>query len=298
MMRGTDILEYPAIFIGGLPPSCTWQSLYEYLRKYGEIKSLILPEYKQGRRIKGYAKARFKTFKSVDSILACAEHVVQGVRVGISLWKNKALYRPILHDLRSRIVHVKYQYPFTKEQLNDYFSWYGTIELVQIPHDYMTGKPKPFSYIVFTSEKSAALVTQNSVHIHLGNHMVCDMSKRIHFGFSHSNDGWFGSAQITQEISEVVEKASQKFEKQLVERMQRTTFKNIGAEQHLDVLTNLSKSKNSSAKCFDIITTNFELKPTSKYYHQSFQRINLRSHQSSGANIEFRYRKGTIVQQN
>jgi RNA recognition motif-containing protein len=188
MSTQASLADYPPIFIGGLPSSCDWQVVYNYLQQFGEIKSLLVPRYKRTGRIKGYAKARFATHESLDLVLEQSQHIIGGLRVGIFLWKSKAEYAPVMDELRARMVHVKYEFPFSEKQLRDYFSRFGPIQLIEMPYNPITRELRNFSYIVFVSAKSAYLVSQIRNHSNLGQSLVCEMSRRIHFGYSQNNE--------------------------------------------------------------------------------------------------------------
>jgi RNA recognition motif-containing protein len=190
MSTQTSLADYPPIFIGGLPSCCDWQEVYNYLQQFGEIKSLLVPRYKRTGRIKGYAKARYAKLESIDLVLAQPEHIIGGLRVGIFLWKSKSEYAPVMDELRARMVHVKYEFQFSESQLMEYFSKFGPVQMIEMPYNPITKELRNFSYVVFSSPRSAFIVAQIRNHFFLENPLVCEMSRRIHFGYTQGQDAF------------------------------------------------------------------------------------------------------------
>jgi RNA recognition motif-containing protein len=273
MSTQNSLADYPPIFIGGLPSSCDWQSVYNYLQQFGEIKSLLVPRYKRTGRIKGYAKARFAKQESLDIVLAEPQHIIGGLRVGIFLWKSKAEYAPVMDELRARMVHVKYEFEFSEKQLREYFTRFGPVQLIEMPYNPITKELRNFSYIVFGAAKSAFLVAQIRNHFHLGQTLVCEMSRRIHFGYTQSQDNQ-ENEQDEQDLFERMEEVSAEcsIQKQSNSATAQTTF--AQSTEHLLRLKKLprddEKAAESAANSASIDPNHihgFWFKPTSKYYH-------------------------------
>jgi RNA recognition motif-containing protein len=274
MSAQAGLADYPPVFIGGLPSSCDWQTVYNYLQQFGEIKSLLVPRYKRTGRIKGYAKARFATQESLDLVLAQYEHTIGGLRVGVFLWKSKAEYAPVMDELRARMVHVKYDFTFSEIQLREYFSDFGPVQLIEMPYNPITRELRNFSYVVFCSSKSAFLVAQIRNHSYLGHSLVCEMSRRIHFGYSQGNDHLDEEHYLPQEqcLSSREVRAKCNIEQLYQNANHKTQL--ISSTENIIRLHNVPHESGNGAgnlATLAIMDPNqiqgFWFKPTSKYYY-------------------------------
>jgi RNA recognition motif-containing protein len=302
MPTQADLADYPPIFIGGLPSSCDWQTVYNYLTQFGEIKSLLVPRYKRTGRIKGYAKARFTTQQSLDLVLAQPEHTIGGLRVGIFLWKSKSEYAPVMDELRARMVHVKYEFLFSESQLNEYFSKFGPVQMIEMPYNPITKEPRNFSYVVFASLQSAFVVAQVRNHFHLGNPLVCEMSRRIHFGYTQGEDVSADEVEGFQSRENVSAKFS----------FLKSTA-TLSSQGHITASQNLMAGYDGSNFAISLLkptqqakpqrqTQNriqgFWFKPTTKLYHISRQSSTLGRPSVCEGNTQFRISLGRQIRSN
>ena len=203
--------EHCTVFIGGLPLSAEWQDVHDYLVQFGEPKSLHLPRCKKTNRIKGYAKATLASPHSVALLLRQPRHIIRGLSVGISLWKKKTEYVPLKDEERHRKVHVRFEVNFSREQLEEYFSKFGSIQHVDLRCNPITQEPRNFCYITFDSAASALKVASIRNHSYYGNSLICEMSKPIHFSPS-------GTESQTPQIPNLYKDAPQGRTSQLVEK--------------------------------------------------------------------------------
>jgi RNA recognition motif-containing protein len=178
MLRNNDA-ECPAIFIGGLPLTANWQTVYQYLRMFGKVEVLHVPRCKQTGRINGYAKAYFSSNQSLEVLMAQPEHLIDGLSVRISLWKRKGDYISNENNLSSRKTYVKFDFDYSAEQLRTCFSRFGPIQQIDKKYHPITKQPRKFSYVVFKFVESARVAARIGKHHFLGNDIFCEISKPI-----------------------------------------------------------------------------------------------------------------------
>eukprot|EP00927_Polykrikos_kofoidii_P004053 TRINITY_DN11609_c0_g2_i1.p1 TRINITY_DN11609_c0_g2~~TRINITY_DN11609_c0_g2_i1.p1 ORF type:complete len:741 (-),score=183.49 TRINITY_DN11609_c0_g2_i1:88-2310(-) len=137
------------MFIGGLSPESTTESLIEYFEYYGEV-------LKAQAKI-GFGFVEFVDGASAELVFADAlneKHVIDGKEVEV-----RAFYKTAPTD---KLFVGGLSKDTSEDSCREYFSYYGEVALVRVKIDGASGKCRGFGFVKFQDPVSAELVLTES----------------------------------------------------------------------------------------------------------------------------------------
>ncbi|PAA55544.1 hypothetical protein BOX15_Mlig023819g4 [Macrostomum lignano] len=138
------------LFIGGLSPSVTSDSLHKYFSQYGTVQHCNVPKDPKTQRSKGYGFLTYKDRESVDSAQLHRPHVLDGRQVETKrAMPREEANNPEAHITTKKLFVGALRKDVTDQLLRDYFSAYGTIVDAYIVRDNATGDSRGFGFVVF-----------------------------------------------------------------------------------------------------------------------------------------------------
>ncbi|KAL5112846.1 hypothetical protein TcWFU_008982 [Taenia crassiceps] len=180
------------IFIGGLNPSTTIETLKFYFRKYGEIKNSLIMRDIVTKKSRGFGFVTFADPSVVENVLNDAPHTLDSKRIEpkIAVPKQTTLkaitnrtsdgvpVSTILNTstmnatliatqalLRTKKVFIGgISTSTTADDLRVFFSNYGDIDSCELMFDRATNRSRGFAFITFATESAADLVCQKQFH--------------------------------------------------------------------------------------------------------------------------------------
>lgn len=165
------------IFIGGIPLTSSLQLITDYVQQFGEVDDIVLPKSLKSDKLKGYAKVRFSTEEGATRMICFKNHNIGGLKVGISRWTNNEEYLRNKEELATRKVYVKFKERVGVDEVERYFSQFGTIQQFDVKRHPYTGRFRDFGYLLFETVESAKAAAQKPAHT-INNHQVrCELSK-------------------------------------------------------------------------------------------------------------------------
>eukprot|EP00357_Protocruzia_adherens_P017647 CAMPEP_0115005240 /NCGR_PEP_ID=MMETSP0216-20121206/19735_1 /TAXON_ID=223996 /ORGANISM="Protocruzia adherens, Strain Boccale" /LENGTH=438 /DNA_ID=CAMNT_0002371491 /DNA_START=191 /DNA_END=1507 /DNA_ORIENTATION=- len=149
------------IFVGGLSPSTTQQSLFSKFGHYGEVIDCVLMVDKRTGRSRGFGFVTLKDSSVVDIILQQKPQMVDGKEVDC----KRAIPRDQTSENRNTLNSIRTKKMFvgglppslSQEEFTSYFSVYGAIVDSVIMFEKDTGKHRGFGFITFEDEDSVEL---------------------------------------------------------------------------------------------------------------------------------------------
>jgi len=133
------------LFIGGLSWETKEQGLKDYFGKFGEVEAVNIKTDPNTGRSRGFCFLVFKEVSSVDAVVNHGDHIIDGRKVDPK--KAKARTGKIfVGGLKPEI---------TNEDIQEYFSEFGTIVETQMPMDKSKNERKGFCFITFEEEAVA-----------------------------------------------------------------------------------------------------------------------------------------------
>lgn len=165
------------LFIGGIPLKSTPTDIEEYLTKFDDVESVVLPPDKRTGLLKGYAKAVLQSVAGVERIISHGEHSIGGLVIGVSRWTSTDEYLVRKKDISSRKVYVKFKARIGVEAILKYFEKYGNVEQFDVKRNPLNGRFRDFGYITYQHAKSANAAIKDHIHIVNGEKVKCELSK-------------------------------------------------------------------------------------------------------------------------
>ena len=156
----------PCVFIGGIPLTSSRAEILSFLEKFDRVAILEIPTEKKTHKLKGYAKAQLQTIEGLDRLLAEKNPTIRGLAVGVKVWTNKSEYLQSKDETSNRKIFIRHHLKLTESQILEFFSEFGAIDLFDFKVCPKTGKPRNFTYIVYSSAESASLA------VHHGNCLI------------------------------------------------------------------------------------------------------------------------------
>jgi RNA recognition motif-containing protein len=151
-MEKPNAEEFRKLFVGGLPPTATEESLQEYFQTYGAIESCdIVKEKNNQNKSKGFAFITFKTPASLEEIQKNRPHEVDGKKIetkratpkSCPYWATKKLYFKgfAKEDEEEKLI----------ADVKEKFSEFGEVKDVNLPKE-KDNTLKGFGFIEFIEE--------------------------------------------------------------------------------------------------------------------------------------------------
>ena len=173
------------IFLGGIPLSSNDITILDYLSGFDIVEYVEIPKDEATNKPKGYAKALLSTARGTQRVLAQATHSIQGLSVGISMWKTATDYIKLKDQVENKKLYVRYENATSHKSLKEFFQRFGRIISIDHKRSPQTNQERNFCYITFEKIESAKAVLQRRVHRVQGKLVVCELSKPAHTAKKH-----------------------------------------------------------------------------------------------------------------
>ena len=164
------------IFIGGIPIQSKYKEIASYIATYDFVESLKLPKDAVTGKLRGFGKAILGSVKGVERITAAPYHMIGGLKVGITRWKDTSAYEEEKKLEGEKKVYVKYPPGIRGPVLINYFLQFGEILSVDHKRNPDTNKQRFFCYILFENLESAKDVIMTRDHYIQGYLVICEPS--------------------------------------------------------------------------------------------------------------------------
>lgn len=145
------------IFIGGIPPITSQETIQRYFEQFGELCDCVLMQDKATGKSRGFGFVTYRSSKDVDKVLT-KNHSIDGKQVDC----KRAVPRDQQGEYVKEDTPVKTRKLFvgglpqaiSEEQFRQYFEQYGPIEDSVIMVDKDSGKSRGFGFVTYQSEES------------------------------------------------------------------------------------------------------------------------------------------------
>jgi RNA-binding protein Musashi len=191
------------MFVGGLSPTTSAESLHEYFRKFGEIRECTIMRDPTTKRPRGFGFVTFVDTSALDKVLEASPHILDFKKIDPKI----AVPRKACQAVKQAMAKTKKVFiggvgtTTTVEELKDYFSNYGAIESCELMMDKSTNRHRGFGFITFEEEASADKVC--AIHFHDLNNKLVEAKKALPkevIGSSNMNNSINGS-KMKQQLS-------------------------------------------------------------------------------------------------
>ena len=138
------------LFIGGLPPTCTEQDLWNYLKNVNSLKKVEIKVGHDGVG-KGFAFINLEDPEEASSLI-CQEHRMFGKLFSIKSltnWKDRELAKQTENERKFYIGGLSRR--LTEMDVEQYFRQYGKVEDIIINRRQSDGRSNGFGFITFES---------------------------------------------------------------------------------------------------------------------------------------------------
>lgn len=152
------------IFIGGISPNTTQDTIQKYFEQYGELCDCVLMQDKATGKSRCFGFVTYKDANAVDDVLS-KKHIIDSKEIDC----KRAIPRD-QHSgdtvkeggsMRTKKLFVGgLTQTTTEEQFRQYFEQFGTIEDSVIMVDKETGKSRGFGFVTFDSEEAVDRVVE------------------------------------------------------------------------------------------------------------------------------------------
>ncbi|XP_057300336.1 RNA-binding protein Musashi homolog Rbp6-like isoform X2 [Hydractinia symbiolongicarpus] len=185
--------EQCKIFVGGVGKNTTEESLRAYFGKFGEIADSVIMKDKQTGEPRGFA---FVTFKSPEGVQGVVDHCKSGVHTldgkvvdpkpavpqgpaqqnrlqalydaektsQVPVSGNQQFKGPMKIAPELKIFVGGIGIGTTEDDVRNYFSTFGPVVQVDMPHHHVYKCPKGFAFVGFETFDSVAAVTKDRYH--------------------------------------------------------------------------------------------------------------------------------------
>ncbi|XP_067618891.1 ribonucleoprotein RB97D-like [Eurosta solidaginis] len=167
------------LFIGGLAPVTTEESLRAFYGKWGTVVDAVVMRDQTTKRSKGFGFVTYVKASSVDAAQSSRPHLIDGKPVD----SKRALPRPE-RETKENNVSVKKLFVgglkdnHDEESLKEYFSQFGNVVSIRILTDRATGRRRGFGYIEYDDYDSVDKAILQRVHTI--KYVVVDVKKSVY----------------------------------------------------------------------------------------------------------------------
>jgi RNA recognition motif-containing protein len=149
------------IFIGGISPLTSQESIQKYFGKFGDLSDCVLMQDKSTGKSRGFGFVTYKDSRVVDDVLS-KPHIIDGKEVDC----KRAIPRDQQNETPKEETVYKTKKLFvggipqntTEDEFRNYFEGFGDIEDSVIMVDKETGKSRGFGFVTFDSEDAVEKV--------------------------------------------------------------------------------------------------------------------------------------------
>ncbi|XP_021768370.1 UBP1-associated protein 2C-like [Chenopodium quinoa] len=164
------------LFVRGLGPSTTTESLKSLFTSYGELDEAVVISDKTTGKSKGYG---FVTFKHVDGALLALRQPNKKIDGRMTVTHLASAGRgPNSEDQATRKIYVgNVPYEISAERLLDYFAAFGEIEEGPLGFDKPGGKARGFAFFVYKTEEGARMALMEPMKMIDGHQVMCKLAE-------------------------------------------------------------------------------------------------------------------------
>ncbi|KAL8130333.1 hypothetical protein V2J09_019488 [Rumex salicifolius] len=167
---------YRKLFIRGIGPETTTDSIRSLFSSYGELEEAVVIADKITGKSKGYG---FVTFKHVDGAIIALKQPSKKIdgRMVVAQLASAGSGGPNNEDIAARKIYVgNIPVEFSAERLLDFFSAFGEIEEGPLGFDRQAGKVKGFAFFVYrTADGAKASLIEPMKYID-GHQVMCKLA--------------------------------------------------------------------------------------------------------------------------
>ncbi|XP_066932231.1 heterogeneous nuclear ribonucleoprotein D-like-B isoform X2 [Clytia hemisphaerica] len=165
------------IFVGGIPPDASRDTITEYFSTYGAVSDVIIMVDNVTGRSRGFCFVTFQDQLAVNKVLAASQkHSINGKVVdakravpkgpnqsqilrAMGVSSNRADRNPDCKIFVGGVAQGT-----TESDLENYFKDYGTVLEVKIPKDQNTQRARGFSFVLFETPECVIAATKERYH--------------------------------------------------------------------------------------------------------------------------------------
>lgn len=164
------------LFVRGLGPSTTTDSLKSLFASYGELDEAVVISDKTTGKSKGYG---FVTFKHVDGALLALRQPNKKIDGRMTVTHLASAGRGTnSEDQATRKIYVgNVPYEISAERLLDFFAAFGEIEEGPLGFDKQGGKARGFSFFVYKTEEGARRALMEPMKMIDGHQVMCKLAE-------------------------------------------------------------------------------------------------------------------------
>ncbi|XP_073816427.1 ribonucleoprotein RB97D-like [Musca autumnalis] len=164
------------LFLGGLAPNTTEESLTNFYAQYGEVTNVVVKRDPTTQRSKGFGFVTYKDSASIERAQSVKPHVIDGRNVDSkpalprsetnrntnggggynSNGGGSAVRKIFVGGLRDN---------HDEQNLQEYFQQFGTVQSVKILLDRTTGRKRGFGFVEFESNEAAENAVFHKDHV-------------------------------------------------------------------------------------------------------------------------------------
>lgn len=137
------------LFVGGINHKTEEKSLREYFSKYGEIVDVVVMKDSHTGKPRGFGFITFKDASAVDAAQNARPHTLDGKEIDTKRAMPREESSPEVHAAVKKIFVGALKKDITSEDLNEYFSTFGTIVEASVVMAKETNESRGFGFVTF-----------------------------------------------------------------------------------------------------------------------------------------------------
>ncbi|XP_057300343.1 RNA-binding protein Musashi homolog 1-like isoform X2 [Hydractinia symbiolongicarpus] len=164
------------IFVGGLPPDATKETLTDYFSQFGEVSESILMVDNITRRSRGFGFVTFLDATIVNKVLGRVKHTINAKTVDVKKASPQVRTQESIleamgitsnqadRNLDCKVFVGGVAQGTTESDLEQYFQEFGKVLEVKIPKDQNTQRARGFSFVLFENADCVINATKERFH--------------------------------------------------------------------------------------------------------------------------------------
>jgi RNA recognition motif-containing protein len=152
------------LFVGGLSPQSSRDSVKTFYEQFGPVSDVTLMIDPTTKKSRGFGFVTFETEGSVDTAQAARPHTIDGKQVDCKRAIPKDDPNPESRFASKKIFVGGMKREITQDQLQEYFSQYGTLTECLLVKDKATGLSRGFAFLTFEDTDTVDKVILHRPH--------------------------------------------------------------------------------------------------------------------------------------
>merc|ERR1711862_16614 len=137
------------LFVGGINHKTEEKTLREYFSQYGEIVDVVVMKDSQTGKPRGFGFITFKDCAAVDAAQNARPHNLDGKEIDTKRAMPREESSPEVHAAVKKIFVGALKKDVTNDDLNNYFSQFGTIIEASVVMSKETNESRGFAFVTF-----------------------------------------------------------------------------------------------------------------------------------------------------